>query len=132
MENSKTYFYPFIVKEVYLDLFGHMNNTVYMTLYEEARWDYITKNGYGVEMIKKSGLGPVLLDATIRFQKELRLRDEVVIETSLASYDKKIGRIFQKMVRNNEVCSTAEFTIALFDLAERKIVMPTPEWLNAL
>ena len=37
-----------------------------------------------------------------------------------------------KMIRNNEVCCEAEFTIGLFDLNMRKLVLPTPDWLYAV
>ena len=36
------------------------------------------------------------------------------------------------MVRDEEICCTADFTIALFDLHARKLVLPTPEWLYAV
>lgn len=124
--------YSVKILETYLDVFGHMNNTMYLTLLEEARWDYITKNGYGLKEIHKTGLGPVILEIKLCFLKELLLRDEVVIETSVISYDRKIGRLMQKMLRNGEVCSTAEIKIGLFSLKERKLVTPTPEWLKAI
>jgi len=124
--------YPVLIKEVYLDSFGHMNNATYLILYEEARWDLITKNGYGLNKIKESGLGPVILEIKVNFLKELRLREEIVIETQAVSYDRKIGRLQQKMIRNGIVCSTAEITLGLFSLTERKLVAPTPEWITAM
>lgn len=128
MMTAKVFLYPIIIKEVYLDFFGHMNNAVYFTLFEEARWEIITKNYYGIERIKETGLGPTILEANIRYLRELKLRDEVMIETRLISYKKKIGRLEQKMVRGGKDCCVAEFTIALFDLQKRKLVLPTPEW----
>lgn len=129
---STTYLYPIVIKEIYLDTFGHMNNATYLTLFEEARWDLITKNNYGLKEIREKGLGPTILELHVRYLKELRLRDEVNIETQLISYQSKIGKIQQKMLRGTEICCVAEFTIALFDLKERKLVLPTPEWLQAL
>jgi thioesterase-3 len=130
--NAKIFTYPILIKEAYLDSFGHMNNAAYLTLFEEARWDLITKNGYGLQKIKETGIGPTILQITISFLKELRLRDEVMIETQFLSYEKKISKIMQTMLRNNEVCCKAEFTIGLFDLSLRKLISPTPEWLSAI
>jgi len=130
--NSKIYYYPILIKEVYIDSFGHMNNAMYLTLFEEARWELVTKNGYGLKKIHETGLGPTLLEIKLHFSKELCLRDEVVIESQLISYEKKIGKLVQRMVRNGNVCCTAEITIGLFSLKERKLVMPTPEWLKAV
>jgi len=131
MEN-KIFTYHFTVKEIYLDLFGHMNNATYLTILEDSRWDLLTQNGFTVADIQRLGIGPTILEINIRYLRELRLRDEVVIETKLVSYEKKIGKILQHMKRGEEVCCTAEFTIALFDLKQRKIINATPEWLQAL
>lgn len=125
------YSYPLTILEIHLDVFGHVNNAVYLTLFEEARWDMITKNGYGLEKILETGLGPVILEINLKFQKELRLREEIVIETAILSYTKKVGKMVQKMIRSGETCCTAELTFGLFSLKERKLVMPTPEWLNS-
>lgn len=127
-----SFFYPVLIKEQHLDAFGHMNNAAYLTLFEEARWDIVTKNNFGMEKILQQGLGPTILEIKLRFLKELRLRQEIVIHTQLISYQKKIGRLLQKMLRGEEECCIAEFTIGLFSLKERKMVSPTPEWLQAV
>ncbi|TAK73066.1 MAG: acyl-CoA thioesterase [Gammaproteobacteria bacterium] len=129
---AELFFYPVTIKEQYLDLFGHMNNSAYLVLFEEARWELITKRGYGVAKMKSTGIGPTILEINIQYLKELLLRDAVVIETQLVSYEKKIGKILQKMKRGDEICCIAELTIGLFDLRSRKLIPPTDEWLNAI
>lgn len=129
---SQIHLYPILIKEIYLDTFGHMNNAVYLSLLEEARWDLITKNGYGLSEILKTGIGPTLLEIKLNFLKELRLRDEVLIETQLVSYEKKIGIIKHRMLRGADVCCTAELKIGLLNLSARKLILPTPEWLRAV
>lgn len=124
--------YKIIIQETYLDTFGHVNNATYLTLLEEARWDLLTKNGYGLKKIQETGFGPVILEIKIAFLKELRLREEIIIETHMISYEKKIGKISQKMLRNEEVCCEAEILVGFFNLIERKLVMPTAEWLQAV
>ncbi len=130
--NAKIFSYPLVIKEIYLDTFGHVNNASYLTLLEEARWDFITKNGYGLKKIQETGLGPTILEIKLVFLKELRLRDKITIETKIISYEKKIGKLSQKMIRDGDVCCDAEFIIGLFSLVERKLVLPTPEWLYAV
>jgi thioesterase III len=130
--NTKIFSYPLIIKESYLDTFGHVNNAVYLTLFEEARWDLITQNGYGLKKIQETGLGPTILEVKLAFLKELRLREKIIIETQMISYQHKIGTILQKMVRDTDICCTAETVIGLFSLAERKLVLPTAEWLSAI
>jgi thioesterase-3 len=133
METTPRIFtYPTIIKEVDLDLFGHMNNAAYLSLFEEARWDLITKNGYGLQKIRDTQIGPTILEINIRFMRELHARDEIIVETQLIEQNKKIGRIRQRILRGGVECCVAEFVIALFSLKERKIIQPTEEWLNAL
>jgi acyl-CoA thioester hydrolase len=129
---GKLFSYPIIIKESLLDTFGHVNNAAYLTLFEEARWEIITQNGFGLKKIRESGLGPTILEIKLCFFREIRLREEIIIETQLISYDGKVGKLSQKMLRDNEVCCTADFLFGLFDLKERKLVPPTDEWLAAI
>lgn len=129
---SIIYSYPLLIKEHHLDTFGHVNNATYLAIFEEARWEFVTDNGYGLQKMMDTGLAPTILEVKLRFLKEVRLRDEVVIQTQILSYKGKIGVILQQMMRGEEVCCNAEFTIGLFDLKERKMVLPTPEWLAAI
>lgn len=128
----KMFTYPILIKETYLDTFSHVNNATYLTLFEEARWDLITKNGYGLKKIQETGCGPTMLEIKVCYLKELKLRDEIIIESRMLSYDKKIGKMEQKMVRSGEVCCTFELIFGLFSLKERKLILPTPEWLKAI
>jgi acyl-CoA thioester hydrolase len=125
--------YELIIRESHLDTFGHVNNATYLQLFEEARWELITNNGYGLNMIRKTGHGPVILEVTIKFLRELKLRDKIKITTEMIRYEAKIGVLKQKVYReNDELACEADFTFALFDTLQRKIVLPTPEWLNAI
>lgn len=130
--HSAIHYYPLLIKESHLDAFMHMNNATYLTILEEARWDLITNNGYGLEKILATGIGPTILEVKISFLKEIRLRDEVIIETKVISYEKKICIIEHRILRGNDVCCTAELKVGLFSLAERKLIPPTPEWLHAI
>lgn len=125
--------HPYIILERHLDTFGHVNNATYLQILEEARWEFITARGFGMKKIKDTGLGPTILECNIKFMKELRLRQNIVIETQTQSYDRKIG-VLKQVMRNEagEVCAEAIFTIGLFDTKERKLVLPTPEWLYAV
>lgn len=130
---SNTVFsYPLTIKKDYLDAFGHVNNAAYLTLYEEARWDIVNKNRYGLDKMIETGLAPTILEIKLSFLKELRLDDEIIIQTQLLSYQKKVGIFHHQILRDNVVCSRADFTIGLFDLKTRKLVAPTPEWLQAI
>lgn len=130
--NGNVFSYSLMIKEAYLDTFGHVNNATYLTLFEEARWELITKNGYGLKKIQETRIGPTIVEIKISFLKEIRLRETITIETQMLSYENKIGILSQKMIRGGEVCCHAEFYIGLFDLNQRKLILPTPEWLHAV
>src|SRR5204862_6025701 len=102
--NTTIYTYPTVINETQLDSFGHVNNAVYLTIFEEARWDLLNKNNFGIQKIRETGLGPTILEINIRYLKELRARDNIVIHTQLISYKDKIGRLQQKMLRDDEEC----------------------------
>jgi len=54
MINATEFEYEVQIKEMHLDSFGHVNNAAYVMLYEEARWDFITRNGFGLDYVLES------------------------------------------------------------------------------
>lgn len=121
------------IKENHLDTFGHVNNATYLQIYEEARWQFITDNGYGLKKIKESGFGPVILEIKIRFIRELRLREKITIHSQTGDYSGKIGTIKQWITDSEgNICSDIELKIGLFDTKNRKLVVATEEWLKAI
>ncbi len=130
--NATVFTYYLIVLESYLDMLGHMNHATYLIILEEARWDLLTKNEFGLKKIMETGTAPTILEVNIRYLKEIRLREEIMIVTQLTSFKGKIGQLNQKILRDKEVCCTAEFTFGLFDLKKRKLVEPSAEWLKAI
>lgn len=125
--------YPLQIIESHLDTFGHMNNATYLQILEQARWELITQRGFGLDKIKQTGLGPTILEIKIQFLRELVNREQVTITTQCTEYNGKVGKIRQEIIKaNSEVACTAEFTVGLFDTKQRKLVAPTPEWLQAV
>jgi len=128
------FLYEVQIKESHLDSFGHVNNSVYLNLYEEARWDFITKNGYGLDQVLKEKKGPVILDLQVRFKRELKNRENIIIEsTPMVIEHSKILTLNQKMIKTDgKIASEAVFTIGFFDLRERKLIPASSEWMRAL
>lgn len=129
---GKVFDYRLIVKEHHLDTFGHMNNAVYLEIFEEARWELVTTHGYGLKKVLETGIGPTILEVNLRFMKELKLREEITIKTWMDDLKGKIFKINQAIVKaDGATACEAVFTAALFDLKQRKIIAPTQEWLDA-
>jgi len=125
--------YEIIVRESLLDSYGHVNNAAYLTLFEEARWEWITSQGYGMNVIHRLKKGPLILEAHLEFKREMILREEISICSWVESYVKKICNIRQQMVKSDgQIACEARFVACFFDLTERKIILPSPEWLKAV
>jgi thioesterase III len=124
-----------LIRESLIDSFGHMNNSKYLELFEEARWEIINGRGFSVREIMKNGLGPVVLEVNLRFTKEIRLREKIRITSEVEASASKGKTMTMKQVMMNdkgEVCCTAMFVFGLFDLKARKLISPTPEWSRAI
>ena len=127
------YKYELIIKEHHLDSYGHVNNATYLALYEEARWELISGRGYTYEKVHQTGQGPVILDVHLAFLKELKLREKISITVEMLSYEGKIFKLKQQMLKaDGGVASEAIFTGGFFDLKARKLILPSEEWLVAI
>lgn len=125
--------YKIIIKEHHVDSLGHMNNATYLALYEEARWEVITSRGYGFQEVQKRRQGPVILEINIKFQREILLREEITITVEMLAYKGKIGQMRQQMLKaDGTVASEVLITYGLFDMKERRLIEPTPEWKQAV
>lgn len=122
-----------LIREHHLDTLGHVNNATYLELFEEARWDFLNENGFGLDLIHKLNLGPIVLEFNIKFLKELRLRELIVIESQMISYEKKIGVMRQTIFNHQgDISCQAQMTFGFFDLIARKLILPTEEWLKTI
>ena len=127
------YKYELVIKEHHLDSYGHVNNATYLALYEEARWELISGRGYTYEKVHQTGQGPVILDVHLTFLKELKLREKISITVEMVSYEGKIFKLKQQMLKaDGAIASEAVFTGGFFDLKARKLILPSEEWLVAI
>jgi thioesterase III len=130
---SPVHEYSVLIIERHLDTFGHVNNATYLDLFEAARWDWITANGFGIERIHALKQGPTVLEITLRFKRELKNRRRILIRTWVDSYPSKVCTVIQEMRdETGELCCDARFLCALFDLEARRLLAPTAEWLKAV
>lgn len=133
MATNEKFIWQFTVLETHLDTFGHMNHATYLQLFEQARWEFVTARGYGLEYVIKEQVGPTILELDIKYRRELRLRELVTVESETLDYNGKVGHVRQRMLnQKGEECAVINLTIALFDLKNRKLVRATPEWLRAI
>lgn len=122
-----------VIKETQVDILGHLNNAVYLELFEVARWDIIHSRGYGLKRMIELQQGPVLLEVNLKFMKEVLARDAITIKSELTKYEGKIGEILQKMYKaNGDQVAELKVTFGLFDMKTRRLIEPTESWKTAL
>ncbi len=125
--------YSILIREHHLDSYGHVNNATYLSLFEEARWEVITQRGYGYQKVHETGQGPVILEVHMKFQKELKLRENIRITLEVLSYEGKISKLKQTMIKpDGEVACELVMMAGFFDLKARRLIAPTPEWSKAI
>ena len=130
---AKVHKYQIRIRETHLDAYAHVNNATYLVLFEEARWELITAGGFGLKHVIETGKGTTLLEISLRFKREIGLRELITIETKMTYFRGKIGEIVQEMINEEgQVCCVAQMKIGMFDLKKRKLIPPTKEWLQAV
>ncbi|MFI6389646.1 acyl-CoA thioesterase [Nonomuraea sp. NPDC050547] len=113
-----------------LDTQGHVNGAVYHQYGDHARWECLRAAGITVEDLLASGVGPITLENTIRYHRELRGGDEVEVSCGFEWGAGKTFRIVQEY-RHEDGGLAAELTSVggLLDLRERRLVPdPAARW----
>ncbi len=132
---GKTFEYRVKILERHLDAFGHVNNATYLELFEEARWDFITANGFGLQEVQTTHKGPVILDLQLSFKRELFNRQEILITSQFTGMKSRlVMNLHQKIIQQEgaKLASEIDLSLGLMDLKARKLMEPTPEWLKAV
>ncbi|MFJ8843674.1 acyl-CoA thioesterase [Streptomyces cyaneofuscatus] len=109
-----------------LDRQGHLNQAVYMQYAEHARWQFLQAAGLTPDVLGEAGIGPVLLKASIRFQRELRAGDEVDVGCAITGGHGRLVELTQRFHTPDGVpVARVEGVIGLLDLATRRL-LPDP------
>ncbi|GAA1057750.1 thioesterase [Agromyces luteolus] len=88
----------FITLPTDLDVNRHMNNGVYFSIMDVARFDMLVRNGvFG--LMREKGWYPVVASETITFRKSLQLWQRFTIESRLLGYDERAVYVEHRLVR---------------------------------
>jgi acyl-CoA thioester hydrolase len=120
---SEPFSVPVTVRGYETDVQGHLNQAVYLNYAEHARWALLQAAGISQARLISTGVGPVALETTVRYQRELLAGDEVEVTCAFAWGGGKTFRIEQS-VRKADGTVAAEITGVggILDLTERKLV----------
>jgi acyl-CoA thioester hydrolase len=116
-----------------LDLQGHVNQAVYLQYAEHARWQCFYAAGLTPDVLIPAGVGPVVLETTIRYLKELRAGDEVDVTCTFIWGTGKTFRVEQDYTRTDGTAIAQVTSVAgLLDRELRRLVSDPAERLRSL
>ncbi|MGW1955798.1 acyl-CoA thioesterase [Streptomyces sp. NPDC001920] len=114
---------PVTVRGYETDVQGHLNQAVYLNYAEHARWALLQTAGISQTRLISEGVGPVALETTIRYRRELLAGDEVEVTCAFVWGGGKTFSI-EQTIRKADGTVAAEITAVggILDLKERKLV----------
>ncbi|MEU0440232.1 acyl-CoA thioesterase [Streptomyces sp. NPDC006186] len=105
------------------DTQGHLNQAVYLNYAEHARWSLLQAAGITQKQLVSTGVGPVALETTVRYRRELLAGDEVDVTCAFLWGEGKTFRMEQQ-IRKTDGTLAAEITGVggLLGLKTRRLV----------
>ncbi|MFE1441605.1 acyl-CoA thioesterase [Streptomyces sp. NPDC058739] len=124
---------PVTVRGYETDTQGHLNQAVYLNYAEHARWSLLQAAGIRQADLVGRGVGPVALETTIRYRRELLAGDEVEVTCAFLWGEGKTFRIAQTIRKaDGTVAAEIEAVGGLMDLAARRLVADPRERFKEL
>jgi acyl-CoA thioester hydrolase len=128
-----TFSVPIAVRGYELDSLGHLNQAVYLQYAEHARWELLRAAGVDQDKLLSTGFAPVVLENTIKYQRELRSGDEVTVTCEFEWLEGKSFRMHQEIRKLDGTVSALVTVVAgVMDLTARKLVADPRERFRAL
>lgn len=109
-----------------LDTQGHLNQAVYLQYAEHARWELLRAAGLPQEKLLADGVGPVQLEVTVKYRRELRGGERVRVT---CRFDYGTGKTFtmEQQILKEDGTVAAEITgVAACPRPDRASARPGP------
>ncbi len=120
---SEPFSVPVTVRGYETDTQGHLNQAVYLNYAEHARWVMLQAAGIRQADLVALGVGPVALETTLRFRRELLAGEEVEVTCAFEWGEGKTFRITQVIRKaDGTVAAEVDSVGGLMDLRERKLI----------
>ncbi len=127
------FFVPVTVRGYETDVQGHLNQAVYLQYAEHARWELFGAAGIRQQDLQAAGIGPVVLETTIRYKRELRAGDKVEVTCSFEWGEGKTFRLTQ-VIRKVDGTVAAEVTAVggFLDLTARRLITEPSQRIGSM
>jgi len=104
-----------------MDAFQHVNNTVYFKHFESARISYFEKINF-LEVMNKTGIGPILASTQCRFKMPLTYPDVVTVGAKVDTIEKDRFTMKYAVISNKfkKVAALGEGLLVTFDYQNNK------------
>ena len=88
------------------DLYGHLNNSRYLNLCEEARSVALEQTEFSIDTLYKMNIYMFVRNINVEYIKSIPVGSEVTIESIIIKYS-RLRSIWKQTLRNkkNEICS---------------------------
>ncbi len=108
-----------------MDIFGHINNVMFMKFIQASRVNYWEKIGIEKDF-KATGIGPMLASTSCQFKKPLFYPGNIIVEAKVISIGNTSFKLNHQILdQNRELAATGEDVVVLFDFNKNeKVVIP--------
>ncbi|NOY25486.1 MAG: acyl-CoA thioesterase [Oligoflexia bacterium] len=114
---------PVTVRSTHVDMFGHVSHLTYLAFMEWARFAWAEHVGMPIpQLIAEQRMGPAVLKADIRYQRECRLGDQLLVTVAPTSARRVLGTLHHDVIRpaTDEIVCQADMSFVMMDLDTRR------------
>jgi acyl-CoA thioester hydrolase len=120
------------VRSYECDMYGHVNNAVYLNYLEYARMEFLKDSGFDYEKFRAAGFGLVVARVCIDYKQPALLHNQLTIKTTPEKLRKSFGVFRQTVLRGNDLIAEAEVTWFCVNADGRPSPMPEESIVPAL
>ena len=114
-----------------IDVYGHVNNTVYFTYYDLGKSEYFFSVNPQIDFSKQ---GVVVVHIDANFLVQIRATENIAVQTTVTEIGNKSITLLQRVVDTNsgEVKCTCKSILVAFDLEEGNSMEIPEDWKEAI
>ena len=105
-----------------MDSFAHVNNVVYFRYFEHARVEYVTRVGW-FDLMKATGLGPIVASTQARYRKPLTYPDRIEVGARIITMEADRVTFEHRLVSPRwpgEIAAEGQAVVVSFDYRQGK------------